>query len=178
MPLASVRADQARGRAASAAVPASDGTEPLHWGGDMKDFGTLVNDVFVGRMLGPQLSMEQSNGLHRFIDRQPGLSAPARDVAQVQRGRELFQSAAVGCSSCHAGSLLTDNRSVNVGTGEVLQVPALRGVSFRLPLMHDGCATSLRQRFDAACGGGDMHGHTSQLAAAELDDLIAYLETL
>jgi hypothetical protein len=44
--------------------------------------------------------------------------------------------------------------------------------------MHDGCASSLRQRFDAVCGGGDAHGHTSQLSASELDDLGAYLETL
>ena len=154
------------------------GTEPLHWGGDMKDFGTLVNDVFVGRMQGPLLTVEQSNVLYRYIDRQPKLTAPVRDMAQAERGRALFQSTAVGCASCHAGKLLTDNRSVDVGTGEVLQVPALRNVSYRLPLMHNGCATSLRQRFDAACGGGDKHGNTSQLTPAELDDLIAYLETL
>jgi hypothetical protein len=43
--------------------------------------------------------------------------------------------------------------------------------------MHDGCAATLRDRF-GACGGGDNHGHTSQLTPAELDDLIAYLESL
>ena len=154
------------------------GTEPLHWGGDMKSFDSLVTDVFVGRMQGPPLSLEQSSVLFRYIDRQPKLTAPVRDMAQAERGRMLFQSASVGCASCHAGKLLTNNSSVDVGTGEALQVPALRNVSYRLPLMHNGCATSLRQRFDAACGGGDKHGTTSQLTAAELDDLIAYLETL
>lgn len=154
------------------------GSEPLHWGGDMQDFSTLVKEVFVGRMLGPELTLEQSDVLYRYIDRQPKLTAPVRDMEQAERGRALFESDAVGCGSCHTGKLLTDNRSVDVGTGEVLQVPALRGVSYRLPLMHDGCATTLRERFDASCGGGDQHGNTSQLTPAELDDLIAYLETL
>ena len=43
--------------------------------------------------------------------------------------------------------------------------------------MHDGCASTLRDRF-AACGGGDEHGRTSQLRADEIDDLVAYLESL
>jgi len=154
------------------------GSEPLHWDGDMRDFTMLFNEVMAKRMRGPMLSTEQGSALERFLDRQPKLSAPPSDPARAARGKALFESAAVGCASCHAGSLLTDNRSVDVGTGAVLQVPALRGVSFRLPLMHDGCASSLRQRFDATCGGGDAHGHTSALSASELDDLIAYLETL
>jgi hypothetical protein len=28
------------------------GTEPLHWNGDMADFGTVIEEVFVGRMQG------------------------------------------------------------------------------------------------------------------------------
>ena len=42
MPLAGVRADQARGRAASAAVPASDGTEPLHWAAYKQDAAAVA----------------------------------------------------------------------------------------------------------------------------------------
>jgi hypothetical protein len=44
--------------------------------------------------------------------------------------------------------------------------------------MHDGCAASLVERFDPSCGGGEQHGHTSQLNASQLSDLIGYLETL
>jgi len=43
--------------------------------------------------------------------------------------------------------------------------------------MHDGCAATLRDRF-GACGGGELHGHTSQLTPAQIDDLVAYLESL
>jgi hypothetical protein len=28
------------------------------------------------------------------------------------------------------------------------------------------------------CGGGDLHGHTSQLTPQQLGDLVAYLKTL
>jgi hypothetical protein len=44
--------------------------------------------------------------------------------------------------------------------------------------LHDGCAATLRGRFDPACGGGDLHGKTSQLNEAQIGDLLAYLESL
>jgi mono/diheme cytochrome c family protein len=154
------------------------GTEPLHWNGDMQDFPTLVEEVFVGRMAGFTPSAAQTDSLSHWIDRQPALSAVAADAASAARGEALFQSEAVGCSGCHSGVHLTNNQFADVGTGAMLQVPSLRGVSFRLPVMHDGCASTLSRRFDAACGGGDSHGHTSQLAPNQLVDLIAYLETL
>ena len=36
---------------------------------------------------------------------------------------------------------------------------------------------TLRDRF-GPCGGGDLHGETSTLSEAEIDDLVAYMETL
>jgi len=44
--------------------------------------------------------------------------------------------------------------------------------------MHDGCAKTIAQRFDKDCGGGDAHGVTSHLSAAEIGDLVAYLSSL
>ncbi len=45
--------------------------------------------------------------------------------------------------------------------------------------MHDGCAPTLHDRFtNTACGGGDKHGKTSHLAPEQIDDLVAYLESL
>jgi hypothetical protein len=44
--------------------------------------------------------------------------------------------------------------------------------------MHDGCATTLRDRFSPTCGGGDLHGKTSALTPAQLADLTSYLESL
>ena len=66
---------------------------------------------------------------------------------------------------------------MDVGTGGSFQVPSLLGLAWRAPYLHDGRAPTLRARFDAS-GGGDMHGHTSQLTSAQLDDLVAFMETL
>ena len=66
-----------------------------------------------------------------------------------------------------------------MGTGGAFQVPSLRGGSLRGPFMHDGCAEDMLARFTLPdCGGGDQHGHTSQLSSDQLGDLIAYLSTL
>lgn len=155
------------------------GTEPLHWNGDMKDFSTLMKEVFVGRMAGFAPSTDEGDALAQWLDRQPSLHAEPADKTAAERGKMLFESKEVGCSSCHAGAHLTNNATENVGTGADLQVPSLKGVRFRTPLMHDGCAANLSERFtNKDCGGGDKHGRTSQLDAAQIGDLTAYLETL
>jgi cytochrome c peroxidase len=66
-----------------------------------------------------------------------------------------------------------------VGTStEDLQVPSLVSIGYRAPFMHNGCAKTLAARFDPACGGGEAHGHTSDLTPEQVGDLVAYLESL
>lgn len=154
------------------------GTEPFHWTGDMRDFHTLVNEVFVERMSGPKLPERYSMSLAQWIDRLPApLPSAPRDLTAAERGRALFNDATVGCVSCHSGERLSNDATVDVGTGVLLQVPTLLGIANRAPFMHDGCAPTLRDRF-GPCGGGDRHGKTSHLTSEQLDDLVAYLETL
>ncbi|HJL20116.1 MAG TPA: cytochrome c, partial [Sandaracinaceae bacterium LLY-WYZ-13_1] len=96
------------------------------------------------------------------------------DAEAVARGRALFRRAR--CTRCHAGRDLTNGQTRDVGTGGALSVPSLIGVADRLPVMHDGCADTLRRRFDPDCGG-DEHGPTD-LTEAQIDDLVAYLASL
>jgi hypothetical protein len=152
-------------------------TAPLHWNGDMADFGHLVAEVFGGRMSGMEPDAAQLAAFAAWIDALPPLPAVGDDAEAVARGRALFVDPAVGCATCHAGERYTDNGSYDVGTGGTFQVPSLRGVAHREPLMHDGCAATLRDRF-GSCGGGDSHGHTTRLAPAQIDDLVAFLRTL
>jgi mono/diheme cytochrome c family protein len=154
-------------------------TAPFHWDGDMGDLSTLVERVFTGRMSGPSLGPDQIGALSHWLDAIPApVNEPAPDVAAVARGQALFQGTA-GCASCHSGAQLTNNLTLDVGTGGAFQVPSLIGVSDRLPLMHDGCAPTIRARLtDASCGGGASHGNTTALASGDIDDLIAYLNTL
>jgi len=156
------------------------GTEPFHWNGDEKDFPQLVKDVFTVRMSGPLLEDQQPEMLLNWIDAQPRppLSRPA-DTAAVARGRALFNDASrAGCATCHMGNRLTTAQTVDVGTGGKFQVPSLVGVGSHAPFMHNGCARTLRDRFNPACGGGDKHGVTSGLSAGEISDLTTFLETL
>jgi hypothetical protein len=154
------------------------GTEPFHWDGDMANFSDLVQAVFVGRMSGPQPSPDQTSAMLHWLDSIPELpNPPPAAPTAVERGRVLFNSASLGCTACHTGPHLTNNATVDVGTGMKVQVPSLRGVGWRAPFLHTGCAPTLADRF-GSCGGGDKHGHTSQLQTADISDLTAYLETL
>jgi mono/diheme cytochrome c family protein len=154
-------------------------TAPLHWEGDLESLDELMSVVLTKRMGGADPTARQKEAMASWLD---GLalvpkSAPT-DEAAAQRGAELFHDATVGCTGCHDGARFTNNENANVGTGKAFQVPSLLGVADRAPFMHDGCASTLRDRFDTTCGGGEQHGKTAHLSPAELDDLVAYLESL
>jgi hypothetical protein len=157
-------------------------TAPFHWDGTLATVGSLMDEVFVGRMGGIKESPERLAALENWlfaIGPQPARRAANDELAM--QGKSLFESEAVGCSSCHNGTAFTNNLSYAVGTtptNELLQVPSLIGISYRSPLMHTGCAATLRDRFDPTCGGGDLHGVTSTLLPEDIDALVAYLETL
>jgi mono/diheme cytochrome c family protein len=155
-------------------------TAPFHWDGSEHDFSRLMDDVFSGRMAGPLLADNQKSALQSWIDTIPALPATAGlDAAAVARGQAVFTDPMVGCATCHAGALMTNNLTTDVGTGQPFQVPSLRGVAWRAPFMHNGCAATLGDRFAvSACGGGDKHGATSTLTSAQIGDLTAYLQSL
>lgn len=154
-------------------------TAPFHWAGDLSDVDAVMKQVFVGRMGGVNETVERTGMLTEwlFAMERPAAQRDAADPAAV-RGKALFESAGVGCSSCHSGPKLTNNQTVAIdSTREKLQVPSLVAVGYRAPFMHDGCAATLADRFDPACGG-NQHGNVSGLSQAEKDDLVAYLESL
>lgn len=157
----------------------SPDTAPFHWGGDLADVAAVMDEVFVGRMGGSPQSPERKAAIQGWLSAMPAAPRGEVDAASAKRGEALFADPSVGCATCHSGPLFTNNVTVSVNTGAPLQVPGLRGVGARAPFMHDGCAPTLRDRFtNTTCGGGDAHGHTSQLSSPQIDDLVAYLETL
>ncbi len=148
---------------------------PYHWTGDEADLPTLMDDVFSVRMAGGSITRSQHLSLGPWLDRVPAAAAPPpADPAAVDRGSALF--AAQGCAACHGGPLLTTLGLVDVGTGGTFKVPSLVGVGARAPYLHDGCAATLADRFGPC--GGTAHGNTSGLTAAQIADLVAYLDTL
>jgi mono/diheme cytochrome c family protein len=154
-------------------------TAPFHWNGDLENMGELMSEVFVGRMGGVRESAPRLSSLSEWLFALPAPPALHDADAASARGKELFDSAEVGCATCHSGSKLTNNQSVAIDNSAKtkLQVPSLVAIGYRAPFMHTGCAATLADRFDPACGG-DAHGNTAQLTQPQLDDLIAYLESL
>jgi hypothetical protein len=153
-------------------------TMPLFWDGSLANFDAFMQEVFLLRMSDQLESREYLDAFAVWLDAIKPLprSKPADEDA-ARRGEALFNDPALGCATCHSGERLTSNETVDVGTGKPFQVPSLSGVAARAPYMHDGCAETLHDRF-GPCGGGDQHGATSALTPAQIDDLVAYLETL
>jgi hypothetical protein len=155
-------------------------TAPFHWNGDLKDVGALMSTVFVGRMGGVRQTPQRIDALSSWLF---ALKPPPaiRDTTDpgVVRGQALFNSADIGCASCHSGAKFTDNQSVSVDTtlGKKFQVPSLIAVGYRAPFMHTGCASTLAARFDVSCGG-NAHGNTAGLNQDQIGDLVAFLESL
>jgi hypothetical protein len=151
---------------------------PFHWSGDLPSFHDLFGEVMLKRMALPVTPPDADvQALEDWLDTIPAL-APADDLdpTLVARGRTLFFDQSVGCSSCHSGPSYGDNLKHDVGTGGAFVTPALIGVGLRAPLMHDGCASSLRARFGVC--GGTSHGDISALADADLDALVAFMRSL
>jgi mono/diheme cytochrome c family protein len=139
-----------------------------------------MGEVFVNRMGGAELPTDRLDALETWIDQLERVPVSPGDGDAIARGEALFLGAELACTSCHGGERFTNNTTVDVGTGKPFQVPSLLGLWSRAPYMHDGCAPTLLDRFDPrySCGGGDLHGKTSQLSVEQLADLVAYLESL
>jgi mono/diheme cytochrome c family protein len=150
---------------------------PYHWTGDLPNFPSLMQEVYVGRMSGQLFGPDVVGATLQWIDSIPRLPPVVGDPAAVARGQVLFDDPTHGCISCHNGPHMTNNQLRDVGTGGTFKVPALTGLAWQAPYLHNGCASTLADRF-GSCGGGDQHGVTSNLSSQETADLIAYLQSL
>lgn len=92
------------------------------------------------------------------------------------RGKKLFFARSVGCSSCHPAGLFTTLKSYDVGAG-LLDTPTLIEIWRTAPYLHDGSAATLRDVLTTA-NPNDLHGKTSHLGSAQIDDLVEYLLSL
>jgi hypothetical protein len=152
-------------------------TAPFHWTGVHANLTSLLSDTFVSRMGGFEPSLAQTSLLEEWIDALPHASqTPSASTDLIERGRLAFDQAR--CAQCHSGPHFTDNRTHDVGTGAQFQTPSLLGLSNRLPLMHDGCAVTVAQRFDPNCGGPAHAVAGVDATGGDLDALVAFLESL
>lgn len=158
-------------------------TLPMHWSGDLAalhDVGDTIRTIQSGSGLG-SADLDDLVAFMRSLRAPP--HPPARDNNAVLRGRALFLDPRTGCASCHATTLYTDRHPHDVGTGAGplerkgarFDTPSLRGVADTAPYLHDGSAATLHDVLRNATG---QHGNTTGLSATEIDDLVAFLESL
>ncbi len=160
---------------------------PLHWDGEFADGETLTRATVLGLMGGDGLLVDAGAvaAWMASLDPPPPRPLPPSRRALAARGRAVFVREDVGCAGCHAGDALTDGRSHPVldpggdhdGALERVDTPTLRAVRTRGPHLHDGRAATLRAVLTTH-NPGDRHGRTRHLSAAEIDALVAYLESL
>jgi YVTN family beta-propeller protein len=122
----------------------------------------------------------------------PHIPAPGKLSAEAERGKQLFFDKTVGCATCHSGPYYTDSslqrpfKLHDVGTGQddpsekigpKYDTPTLLGVYRTPPYLHHGRAKTLEDVL-TTCNKEDLHGKTSHLKPAEIEELVAFLKSL
>jgi YVTN family beta-propeller protein len=195
-------------------------THPLHWSADrdeVQDFEyTIRSPLMRGSGLAPgplkvkngfeKIELQEKlSGRSKDLDAlaiycnsfefpvlSPHIAGPGKLTPPAERGKKLFFSAEVGCSTCHSGPYYTDSNlkqpfnlhDVGTGTedksekmGPKYDTPTLLGIYRTAPYLHHGKAKTILEVL-TVCNKEDRHGKTSHLAAGDLDDLVAFLQAL
>jgi mono/diheme cytochrome c family protein len=153
------------------------GTHPFKWDGKDKDLPTSLTNT-IGRLGGGGLTVTEIQQLEAFLQSMPQPTPPTIDRDAIARGQQLFDSDETSCRACHDGPQLADGMlhdlATNIGS---VDTPSLIGLAHSAPYYHDGSARTLRALLTDKGSIHDM-GETAHLSAPQLDDLIAYLESL
>jgi len=152
------------------------GTHPYKWDGQDPTIETSLRNT-VQRLGGSGLTPAEALDLRAYLDALPRPRVPERTAVRVARGKALFDGKS-GCASCHTGPRLTDRKAYNLAKDlPKVDTPSLIGLAASAPYYHDGSAQTLRA---ALMENGTVHdmGVTVGLESAEVDDLVAFLETL
>ncbi|MDJ0755819.1 MAG: cytochrome c peroxidase [Ardenticatenaceae bacterium] len=179
-------------------------TLPLRWSGEwdeaadaefairMDSFGTgLVSGAMHCDLSPPDCvnhpphagTSADLDALAAFLNSLGWLEPPPADpetATAINRGAQLFEN--LGCTSCHAPPLYTDNLLHDIGTataderiGPAFNTPSLLGLNDSAPYFHDGRSATLT---DALQNPGDNGTHQVALSAAELNDLVLFLQNI
>jgi YVTN family beta-propeller protein len=175
------------------------GSQPFRWQGEALEIGANeCAPTVTGGMRGQPLTDEDLNALALFVETMPLLPNPHRGPrgelsAAAKRGEKIFTGKAE-CVKCHPLPATTNNKRADIGTGTgrpdplkmpngqtiypmQFDVPHLRGAWDSAPYLHDGRAKTLYEVF-TQFNPDDKHGKTKGLTKQELDDLVAFVQSL
>jgi cytochrome c peroxidase len=120
----------------------------------------------------------------------------------AKRGRELFFGQKAGCTACHVGPNLADEKYHNLGVGMdkpepdlgryvvskedkdrgAFKTPTIRNVAQTAPYMHDGSQKTLQEVVEWYDKGGHPNAHLSdkikklKLTPQEKKDLVEFMK--
>jgi DNA-binding beta-propeller fold protein YncE/mono/diheme cytochrome c family protein len=154
-----------------------DGAHPFKWDGGDKTLDDSLRNT-VTRLGGTGITSEQADDLEAFLLTLEPPRPPTTNTRAAARGKKLFESDATGCATCHSGALLSNGKSYDLADDlPKVDTPSLIGLSSSAPYYHDGSASTLHA---VLLETGTIHGmgNTSSLSDREVEDLIAYLQTL
>jgi cytochrome c peroxidase len=104
--------------------------------------------------------------------------------AAAERGKKLFLDESVGCTECHRGKYLTDQKSHDVGTRseydkatDVFDTPTLVEVWRSGPYLHDGSAATIHDVLTTRNAKGE-HGSVRELTPQQINELVEYVLSL
>lgn len=153
-------------------------THPYKWDGGDPDIKASLTGT-MKRLGGTGLNKDQTAQLAAYLEALPAPQTPTRDATLVARGKELFESAELGCRSCHDGAKYTDNTKHEFKTVTLpnADTPSLVGLAAGAPYYHDGSAATLEALLRDR---GRVHGmaETAKMTDTQVAQLIAFLETL
>ena len=128
---------------------------------------------------------ERASALYQYIKSLRPVPSPflikGKLSPSANRGKAVFEKAY--CSACHSGPYHTDMKLRDVGTsdgfdkGASFVTPTLCEVWRTAPYLFDGRAATLEEVL-TKYNPNDCHGQTSNLTPQELEDLIAYVNSL
>ena len=163
-------------------------TGPWTWHGWQGGLDDAMVESFTKSMQGDPPSQDDVEALVAYLRTIEGPPNPNRtpsgELSEAAiRGREVFQSPRAACATCHPAPLFTDGEVHRAGLEtdrdvyEGYNPPSLIGVYDNDPYLHDGRAATLREAL-AGDHAADLVTGLGELTEQELDDLIAYLESL
>jgi len=148
------------------------GTAPYGWTRESATISDYVKET-MHRLGGSGLPAEDLDALVRYVEQLRAPSATA--IADVARGRAIFESKQAGCSGCHAGERFTDHRPHALDGPIAVDTPSLLFLSHSAPYFHDGRYDTLGELLRDTDG---VMGHTKHLSPSERSALEAYLMSL
>ncbi|MCU0671834.1 MAG: c-type cytochrome [Myxococcota bacterium] len=153
---------------------------PYHWDGEHESARELTLATIRALLEGDGLLVELDAIAAYLEELAPPPPRPADDPAAAARGRALFDAR---CASCHPGGgsdglahPIAPPSEDAAARLERAFTPTLQAVRARPPYLHDGRAATLRDVLTTA--DPDARHGAADLSAPDLDDLVAYLETL